>query len=461
MFQYQNQSRTVFITVAKGFIARNILRSGVLTHLKKSGVKIVLFFYDIRNNGLPESLRKEFESDQVVVESVESAPMGRFYRKFSFFSSLFAYNRARRERRYLIRGRNKILLFFERLFYGFLHRLNFLKTLIRFVERKIFVGDFYSDYFDKYKPDVVFSTSIISKLDIDFLKEAKKRGIKTVAMPKVWDNITHVLYKIIPDKLILQNNLMKEGAINHQRIRNPETIRVCGFPQFDWYRREDVLMSREEYFKSMGLDPNKKLVLWGSSGVFTPDDAHIPKILVEAIQSGKILNGSVSLLIRAHFTDAKDKRFDCFKGIENVKIDDNLALSEFFHDRCDPREDEIKRFVNMIYHSDVVVCLCSTLTLDAFCVDKPVINTVFKSLYDKNGKDISHILYEWDHYEPIIKEKAVDMVYSEEELFKSLNDCLQHPERKKEARQRVLDTLCYKVDGQSSKRIANEILEML
>ncbi|MFH1979279.1 MAG: hypothetical protein ABII97_02775 [Patescibacteria group bacterium] len=432
-----------------------------MTHLKKSGIKVVLFFYDIRNTGLPESLRREFESDQVVVESVRSVSSGRFYRKFSFFNSLFAYNKARRRRRYIIRGWSKTLLFFEQLLFGFLNKLHFLKTFARYLEGNFFVDNFYAVYFDKYKPDVVFSTSIISKLDIDFLKEAKKRKIKTVAMPKVWDNITHVLYKVIPDKLILQNDLMKEGAINYQRIKNPEIISVCGFPQFDWYRRKDVLMSREDYFKSIGLDPNKKLILWGSSGVFTPDDAHIPKILVEAIKSGKILNGAVSLLIRAHFTDAKDKRFDCFKGIENVQIDDNLALSEFFHDRCDPREDEIKRFVNMIYHSDVVVCLCSTLTLDAFCVDKPVVNTVFKSLYDKNGKDISHILYEWDHYEPIIKEKAVDMVYSEEEFFKGLNDCLQYPERKKEARQRVLDTLCYKVDGQSSKRIANEILEML
>tara|TARA_B100000315_G_C14519775_1_gene560977 strand:+ start:177 stop:521 length:345 start_codon:yes stop_codon:yes gene_type:complete len=113
-----------------------------------------------------------------------------------------------------------------------------------------------------------------------------------------------------------------------------------------------------------------------------------------------------------------------------------------------------------MYHADVVVTLCSTLTLDAFCFDKPVINTAFKDLFNNKGEDISTVLYEHDHYQPILELDSIDLVFSEKELFESLNIYLKDSTMKEGNRKKVLDRLCYKVDGNSSKRVAEAILSL-
>ena len=61
------RKKTIFSIIGRGFIARNILRSGVLDHLKKNNSRIVLFFLDNRKISLPEYLRKEFEDENVKI----------------------------------------------------------------------------------------------------------------------------------------------------------------------------------------------------------------------------------------------------------------------------------------------------------------------------------------------------------------------------------------------------------
>jgi CDP-glycerol glycerophosphotransferase (TagB/SpsB family) len=111
---------------------------------------------------------------------------------------------------------------------------------------------------------------------------------------------------------------------------------------------------------------------------------------------------------------------------------------------------------------DVLINMASTLTLDACCFDKPVIAVSFGVLQDeRTGKDLSYFLYEADHFQDVLNTGAVDLVRSENDLFQSIDAYLTHPERKKEERKKLLEKMCYKVDGQSSKRIADEILSMI
>ena len=49
--------KTIFIVVARGFIVKTILRSGVLDELKKRGHRIVVLFFSVRGAPLPETLR--------------------------------------------------------------------------------------------------------------------------------------------------------------------------------------------------------------------------------------------------------------------------------------------------------------------------------------------------------------------------------------------------------------------
>ena len=289
------------------------------------------------------------------------------------------------------------------------------------------------------------------------MKEARKRGIRTVSMPKGWDNITKALYRFVPDVLVVQNEYMRRGAVRSQGIPR-EKIAVVGFPQFDWYRRPEILLSREDYCASVGFDPKKKIIFFGSEGRWAPHDDRIVSLLATWVRDGAFV-APCSLFVRPHFSDIKERRFDKMRGVsKDVVIDESFTVSDFFSDNWDPGVEETKKFINLIYHMDVLVTVASTLTLDAACFDKPIINVVFNVLHHpKTGRDNSHLLYTQDHYDWVFETDAVDLVKSKEELRENINRYLVNPSRKSTERSVLRDTLCYKIDGRASERLADVI----
>jgi hypothetical protein len=454
-----DRRKMVFILVSRGFGVRNILRSGVLKELEARGVCAVLVFHDARGKPFPTYLRKEFEDKNVVIEVVRARYKGKVHRKFWNLSARLVYNKTNRLIRYEKYGRPKFLLELESFLFMPLSGLPFLKRAARYLEKNLFRDYSYAELFEKYKPDAVFSTSIISSFDSAIMKEAQHRDIKTVSMPRGWDNVTTLFYRVEPDVLIVQNEIMKRGAEKRQSIRSNK-IRVTGFPQFDWYRKEGIVKSREKFCASVGLDPRRKIIFWGSSGVWTPNDNTICETLTDIVENDK-LDVPASLFIRSHFTDAVRKRFDYLKERKNVHVDENFTFSDFFWDNFDAPAEEIIQFINTMYHADVVISLCSTLVLDALFVDKPVINTAFEGLFDKKGNDISPILYRHDHYQPLLSLGVIDLVYTREALIDRVNENLMHPEKRKKERKQALKLLCYKDDGLSSQRIADVIFSQV
>ena len=80
--------KTIFIIITRSFITRNILRSGPLELLKKSGHKIVVFFHA---KNIPEHVEKEFKNDNVFLFAVEKPPLGRVHRRFVAIKDYLLY----------------------------------------------------------------------------------------------------------------------------------------------------------------------------------------------------------------------------------------------------------------------------------------------------------------------------------------------------------------------------------
>ena len=238
---YSKKRKTVFITISRGFGVRNILRTDFLNYLKQNNTKIVLLFANIRKKEIPQYLLDEFKDENVYIENVSFPNKSKFRRKFWALSRLLVYNKTDRKLRYLRRGKRTIigdiLLITENMFFSIVGRIHILKSFIRFIEQRLFSSEWCEEYFDKYNPDVVFSTSIISSFDVDILKEAKRRSVKTVGMPRGWDNVATTFYRVVPEVLVVQNEVMKSDAMRCQNIK-PEHITVIGFPQFDLYRKK-------------------------------------------------------------------------------------------------------------------------------------------------------------------------------------------------------------------------------
>ncbi len=452
--------KTIFIVVARGFIVKTILRSGVLDELKKRGHRIVVLFFSVRGAPLPETLRSEFSAPNVSLEVVGHPRRQFLYRQFKKLTLSLVFNQQTQKLRQLLGRQYSWAPRLRQLIYVWLARAKWPRRAARWLERTWFYDDSYAALFDRYRPDLVFATSIISSVDISCLKSARRRGIATVAMPRGWDNINATLYAILPDRLIVQNETMRADALTYQ-LAKPKRVVVTGFPQFDWYYRPEILQSRAEFFRSRGLDPNKKLILWGSSGRVTQQKISICDTLTRAVQTAGTLVEPTQLLIRAHFSDVRSGRFDYLRGQPNVFVDANIVQSDFFYDNINPDRTEIATLANTLYHADVVVVQSSTLSLDALCCDRPVINTAFGGLYNKSNRDITSFLYQADCYRPLVTLGAVDLVGSESELLASINAYLQNPARRELGRRTALTQLAYRADGQSSHRVAEVILSLL
>ncbi|MEK7643727.1 MAG: CDP-glycerol glycerophosphotransferase family protein [Patescibacteria group bacterium] len=462
-------NKTIFIIITRGFLIRNILRSGVLKHLKQPGYKIVILFQTLKGKEIPEYLKDEFGGDFVVFEKISSFPSNNFfdriYRVFVKWTSLLVYSDSTWS--YIRAGNvtNRKRMFFwkylERFVFSILTKVHFLKYIVRSIEKNVFVSNLYAPYFDKYKPDLVFSTSIIGGIDISFMKEASERGIKTVAMTKGWDHASRVLYRFIPDKIVIQNFVMKEYLIKHQKI-DASKIEVCGFPQFDWYNKKELLLGREEFIKSLGLDPDRKLIFFGSAGSNSPKDCDIIDMLAKFINTPGMLMKPACMIVRPHFSDSGVAKYDKYQVMDNIAVDKSMVYSDIIPMGWDYGLKETKFFVNLLHHSDIVVNIASTLTLDACFFDRPIISVAFGVYHNlRNGQDVTNIHYETDHYQDVTKTGGVDVVMNEKELLESVNNYLVHPEYKSAERKILLDKLCYKTDGNSSERIASVILSEL
>lgn len=458
------RQKTVFLILTRGFLLRNILRSGVLSQLTNAGIRAIVFLpLYAKDAEIPASLRAEFEGPLVQLIGVKERPLGRVYKLFSHLTKFLVFTQTTWSFCLISvkndKQRSDRLAYFQKWIYTPLSKLTWLKRLVRAIEFHLFRHRAYGEYFEQYAPDVVFSTSILSTLDILFMKEARRRGVPTVSIPKGWDNVAKFFYRVIPDLFVVQNQHMVEASATLQDVPR-DRLRVVGFPQFDWHARKDVLLTREAYCQKMGLDPSRRVILFGSEGKWAPYDYSVAQNIARLIQTDGALAQPAAMLIRPHFTDARDPRLTQYDFGPHVAIDRSMNVSTFLPDMWDPTDDETTLFINTLYHMDALVTTTSTLTLDAACMDKPIINVAYRILF-KNGKDVSELFYHKDHYQWVLDTGAVNMVRSDEELRASLNDAMLHPERLAQARERLRNEVCYRVDGKSSERIVDVIQSLI
>lgn len=440
---------------------RNIMRSKVFETLKRQkDLRIVVLILNIYNLKPPEYFIQELGADNVIIEFVPNTPVNKFQRifyaltKYLVFSESSKYFIADRPEMSKRMGNFSFLLF--SLVYWPLSRFNFLKKLTRKIDLMTYKNEGIASFFDKYNPDLVFSTAILSEMDYDVLKEAQKRHVKTVSMPKSWDNLSRLLFRVEPDLFLVQNKNMKKETVKYQAIGH-QKIKIVGFPQFDIYK-EDVLVSKEEFCTKKNLDPGLPILFLGSEGLWSMGDEKIFEDIVLCRERGEITD--CNIVIRPHFSTAHQNKYERLRLYKNIFIDDNFRKSDFFGDRWDPtREDQIN-LTNLLYHCNALITFASTLTLDIACFNKPVIAAAYGVNF-KDGKDISLSVYRNGHYKQVLETGVPILVYSKEDLAAAINQSFKDPYTRQKEVGTLKENMCGVLDGKSGERIARTISDYL
>lgn len=452
--------QTVFIVVSRSAIVRNVLRTEAFRAvLQRPAVRVVLFV----PRGTPDEFRKEFASDRVLIEEFAQAPYSRFRKRVFLpaLRNLLWTSATKLVVRYGSRRdyeANPVLLGLAHFYFGFVSRVSAMRRLMLFLERILYPDRAADRFFVSYQPDLVVSTYQRSTADVMFLKAARRFRVRSVGFLKGWDNLDSYLFQIYPDDLVVQAEFLKERA-NAWHGVPAARISVVGFPQFDAFTDKNILKDRDAFLGSVGLDPGKRVIFYGSEGPWSPQDREIALKLVRWISDPAALPKPCSLILRPYFSTFGDKPYEEFRGRANVYIDDSRKRTKGFLDVWDADDGEVRHLANVLGHSDVTLNVRSTLSMDAAMFDKPVVNVGY-GVYHHGPVDTTWRLYKVPWYQDILATGGIRLAKNDKELLEAIRLYLVNPSADAEGRKRIRETFCLG-DGASGRRLGDALLRCL
>ena len=438
--------KTVFITSFHPLISRNILETEVLARLEAS-VRVVILVPEKK----VEFFRTQFASPHVIIEGV-TVPKKRFEDAVHLvsFGLVGVENHVVRgwktEGRYV---KYLVAILLHRFFSG----VRVLHTLLRGIARAYLRTDVFEALFDAYSPDLVFATDTFDRADRALIFEARRKGIRTVGMLRSWDNpTTKGVLLAEPDHLIATNEVVKEEMETIHHVL-PQNITVTGVPHYDCA----LPGSRETFFASLGLDPEKKTILFAPGGkiLYKHDDEFL-RLVQKGLDAGR-LGPNVQWLVRLPPGDKIDA--SPIVGDTRFVIDDPGTNVTGYKKENELTHEDNQRLVDSLGHADVIVTLASTMAIDGMVLGKPIVIAGFDP---KPGlPDSVHKFAQYVHLKKFLGTGLVTVASTDDEFFAVLRAYLEHPERDSEEREALVERYAYKLDGKSSERVAACIVRAL
>ncbi len=446
--------KTVFITIFQGVEAKNILRTDIYKNLIADKDLRIVFLV-----GSPEKTdyyKKEFNDPNVVYEVAQTGKMGFWNRFFSAlkFVLLDSETVSLRRRMAFQENRNYLKFIYGALVNKLLaHR--FIRGIVRRLDYFLVKDEFFAGLFDKYDPQLVFCAHLFDDQETQLVREARKRGIKTLGFVNSWDKMTaRGTIRLLPDRLIVFNQLVKDEAIHYADM--PENrIMISGIPQYDWHINYHPL-ARPEFFQKKGLNPTKKLIVYAPMGkAFSNSDWNIIDLLNDAITGGVIKNSQ--LFVRFQPNDLFDEA-EAKKRPWLAYDHPGIRFSKERGIDWDMNFEDIRGLTDTLANTDLFICYASSMSIDAAVFNKPVINIDFEVSAKELMSKSPTYFYRMTHYRKAALSGGIRYPKNVAEFFRDINAYLENPKLDEAGRRRLVEEQCWKPDGKAGERVAKEIL---
>jgi hypothetical protein len=374
--------KKILILISSPFVTKNILHSQVFTLLMGETQHDFVI--------LVPMFRKDYFEKLFIPNtrvSVEGIPDDALNNRFNFWYQFLIYNslptktvkikqyNAFHEGLSLSVFPRRLLMFVVSRMLWYLGKFQAFRTLL--AKAYLLIAPRRFEYlFNKYNLELVYLPTLLHTIDLNLIYEAKKNRIPTVGTILSWDNLTSKLsLPIPPDAIGVPNAGIKADLLRFNPVKE-ENAFITGYPQYDAYFNKTVkIISREEYCRQNRLNPSKKIILYAMAGSKNmPHDFHIISKLREAILRGEIPNSQI--LISPY------PKYSLQQYIEQ-KLDDNENV--IFGDpivsniggKWEMTEEDVAKLANLVYHSDVVITVGSTILIESAILQRPSINIAF------------------------------------------------------------------------------------
>jgi len=322
-----------------------------------------------------EYYKKEFHNDRLFYEVVKRGDVQGFDKLFSKTKfSLLRTSTTDLKRKMAYEIDKRPIKYYLGLLVNRIFGRPLIRQLVRFLDFHLVRNSEYKKYFDTYKPDLVFCAHLFDEPEIQLIREAKKRGVKSIGYINTWDKVTgRALIRLLPDKAIVFNEIVKKEMMEHNEMK-AEDLFVSGLPQYDAYFKPTP-SSQEEFMKKIGITADKKLIVYASMGsAFSDADWDMIDLLYFLERDGKL--GNTAVLVRFQPNDFFNeeevkkrpfmrydypgKRFSSKRGVD-----------------WDMDAGDIQHLVDTLYHASLVICFASSIGIDSALFGRAVIKINF------------------------------------------------------------------------------------
>jgi hypothetical protein len=352
-------------------------------------------------------VKLEAYKDNPIEVALKGLYLYSFYDNFAYIEQLIAQRPVRRIVAYLTRifrqfiGTARFLLLFERL------------ILVTYRSRK-HIWQLSND------TDLVLGTrSLLNSIDYGLIAEARTRDIPILTLAGSWDNFTTKgFFPFKCEKILVWNEKMAQELKDIFEVDQSQ-IAVVGYPRLLMLNRLSQGLDAKKYLKQLGHEKYSRFILYSASyseltrfpGDRLPLEYQVMAKVSRKLE--KVLPVDVCILIRLH----------PFSNPEGEVIFDDLERSYVFTpgrrdkyvERVMGLEDE-SHLAHQISLSECVVSLASTITIDALCLGRSVVNTNFDPYSGIPFIYSNTRIFEYNHFKDISRLVKLPMARSPKEV---------------------------------------------
>lgn len=348
-----------------------------------------------------------------------------------------------------------------------LRRIPGMGRLLSWMERNFYSTHAHDEQFKKQEVTCVLTPGMGNYgfwNENQFAHEAQRLGIPTFTAITNYDNIVNMGYRgFEPACLGVWSRQMADEAIKlHGYPANK--LEITGPVQYDRFMTP-LPKSREEFLRSLNLDPKKKTILF-AGGVNINHYFDIYRVFVE--QKDKVWREPFNFIVRP-YPHPKLTNSPAWTVLENLFKQAGAYISnpgsidasgdrtaEFRVDLAfDDAPDELNY---LLRYSDVMVNYFSTIGLEAAICDLPTIHVGFDPYtFGLRFSVTTGFLQRQTHNRRPLRLAAARVAKNENELFSALEDYLNDRTLDREARHVYAESECGELDGQAGFRLVNMI----
>lgn len=459
------QKKRIAVTISFSFSIRYIVRTGLLERMKEFSEPVICIFW--KQDDLIEELKSKGFEVHILPESQKSKLYSNTRQKIDYWFKYFRLKSPTKniEPRYTEKFKSTKSVIINRL----REYYNYLKFLvpgtankIHKLEQQLLLTD--TNYnamlqlVDDLNIEAVFAVTPFHSQEDIFLRAAKAKGKQMIASILSFDNV--VKRGWVPVNYDCYMVWNKYNANEIRRIyteavkENNDNVNIVGAPQFDFYKRKEYILPREEWLQIVGLpDTDRKIILYaGGPPALFPQEPQFLQHIDEALSKGMI-SGNPIVLFRCHPIDRIERWKEALKDCRHIYFDSSWSGADQVK-YANITDNDIAKLCSTIYYTDVHVNLSSTMTIDGSAFKKPQIGPGYDEIYPHSKYPLITYYYQ-EYYLPVMETNGVALAHSRKEMIDFINDALLHPENYVTKCEDILKAIITYDDGKSTERVVD------